>query len=79
MSDYGLDKICVEFAGEAQQNVLAELCSICRAIKYKELINSSSDSMEVGDEIKDLVERFNITPQQWDEMYDVLHRSGWNA
>lgn len=70
----------IELPSEGCQNVLAEICSMCRSIKYNQLTKQThlNDSYYIGAELEELVEKFQLSPQDWDKLYDILHRSGWN-
>lgn len=63
-----------------EQNALADLCSICRSIKYEMDCDKDVDMKNLTEDIGNLVLRYDrLTPQRWDIMYDILHRTGENT
>lgn len=62
-----------------EQSVLAEICSLCRSIAW-DLANNDEENARISSEnLLDHVIRSGFTPQQFDSLYDRLHRSGSNS
>lgn len=71
-----------------EQNVLAELCSICRSLKYEMDTRFAQPGysaqqidtrlQEAGEQLMDLLDRFEVSPQMYDDLYDRFHRAGVN-
>ncbi len=69
-----------------QQSCLAEICELARTELYR--LQTSNDIQYTNQELQNIGRRFDdlllqwadvgISPQQFDEMYDKLHRTGAN-
>lgn len=62
-----------------QQTALAEICSIMRALVYKTEGDEVIDGAALASNLYDIAERFQMSPQDFDLLYDRLHRSGANS
>lgn len=60
-----------------QQDCLADFCSLARRVRYAVLTNGLMGNLE--DQFMEILERWDFTPQEFDAMYDKLHRTGANA
>lgn len=63
----------------SQQNVLAEFCSLARSVQYDINTAGHPSAERIGEKFIEILERFDFTPQNFDRLYDLLHRSGANA
>lgn len=63
-----------------EQTVLAELASLCRTVQYDIRTKRELADPQIAEKLTDLLVRFdNVSPQDFDSMYDKLHRTGANA
>jgi hypothetical protein len=62
-----------------QQTVMAEICSVMRALVYATNTEKVIDGAKLADDLFAIAERREMSPQDFDELYDRFHRSGANA
>lgn len=62
-----------------EQSFAADLCSLLRNWLYKHQIGRPMSPEKLDDHLVDIVERYQITPQNLDQLYDRFHRTGANA
>ena len=62
----------------AEQNALAEFCTLARSVKYALDTNGETYAKDTHESVCDLVERHRLSAQDYDRLYDKLHRSGAN-
>lgn len=64
----------------AQQTFLAELVFRLRGHRYQHACGRDISETEIGEDVFDLMLRFeHLSAQDYDQMYDKLHRSGSNT
>lgn len=62
-----------------QQTILAELMPTLRRVIYCWLTSKPVDNDALATEISDWADRYGISPQELDQLYDKLHRTGANT
>lgn len=62
-----------------EQSALAEICSVLRRWLYEEIVSPPMKAEDLRERIATVLERFELTPQQLDALYDRLHRTGSNS
>lgn len=73
--------------GARRQNLLADVCCVLRTWRYKELtagagltdFQDRAFAAVLAAELRDVCERFDVSAQEFDGLYDVFHRAGANS
>jgi hypothetical protein len=64
----------------AEQELLAQVCSLLRGWVYLvETGNEKRDALELVSQLEAICDRFDVSPQHLDGLYDRLHRTGANG
>ena len=65
-----------------QQSLIAECCTAIRTALYdfktdRKCFDDISSTLLY--DLNDVAERFDATPQTFDQLYDIMHRTGQNV
>lgn len=64
--------------GARTQNMLAELSLIMRQYAHDTLWGKPVNGADLVEDLNGWLVRYDVTPQDLDRVYDVMHRSGAN-
>jgi hypothetical protein len=62
-----------------QQSAMADLCSVMRSLVYNAGNDRAIDGDRLVDDLCAIADRYQLSPQDFDTLYDRFHRSGANA
>ena len=69
--------------GSRTQSALAEMSALASSTKTKMNSpidwNTPLDMAAIGEKFCEILERFDMSPQDWGKTYDKLHRTGANS
>lgn len=61
-----------------EQEFFADLCSHLRSVRYQYEIGKPMTGDEIADRLYDILDRYDLSPQDLDHLYDRMHRTGAN-
>ncbi len=72
-----MDKKPVQLTAR-QQDILADLASNLRGFVYSFLSDKEIDALTLKNSLEEWAMRFQVTAQELDTIYDIMHRTGAN-